>query len=155
MLPLFIQMTNTETSVDLVNEKAEYCNARYKFCVEYPIAILTDKLISDNGDGAVLFTENDDLLVTVSGSWNVSKKDSWELYDDFIAERLELNPESQVRYSIVEEDYYEVVYLLDGRYFYQKLFNKGGKQIILQIEVSKDNYTSLKEMRNSINIDFS
>lgn len=154
ILPLFLQKEQVFTPVEPVEEIARYCNSRFDFCVEYPASTLSNKLISDNGDGIFLATSNDELNVFVSGSWSVSNKDTWGLYDDFIAEKLERSSEGQVRYCIVRNNYYEVVYFLNDKCYYQKLIDRGGKHIVIQIEVSRAQYWQIQELRNKIELDW-
>lgn len=130
----------------------EYCNPRYDFCVNYPSTILENEIISDNNDGIILQSEDKNFVVTVSGSQNILRKDTWELYNEFVAEPLSKQPLSRVVYVIVRDNYYETSFIKNGRRHIQKLYNFGDKHIILDAEGSPDKYYSLRNIKENIEL---
>lgn len=63
-----------------------YCNERFEFCVEYPNGIFTETLYSDNGDGVILTTKNDQLQMTISGMHNPEDRSTEEVMDEILSE---------------------------------------------------------------------
>ena len=154
IFPFFLQKETNTITVKPEEVIKTYCNPRFDFCVEYPSNVLSNVILSDNADGVILTTEPADVNVVVSGGWSVSVRNSWDLYNDFIERKLEDYSEIRIRYSIVRNSYYEVVYFLDEMYYYQKLINKGNKHVVMQIEVPSDKYSMIKKLRKQIDLEW-
>ncbi len=48
-----------------------YCNTRFDFCVSFPDNIFTEKELSTNGDGAIFSTPNNEIVMNISGEYDV------------------------------------------------------------------------------------
>ena len=133
---------------------SEYCNARYFFCVEYPDTLLPNKTISDNGDGIILSSDDNEVVVTIAGSRSVLNRRTPDLYADFVADRITKDEDSRVIYEIVDRKYYEVSFIDGAYHYYQKLFHQGNKYVIYQIvtPVGKDH--KIDKIRNHLSVNF-
>ena len=57
--------------IDSLVETDRYCNVRFNFCIDFPKNIFTQKELSNNGDGAVFSSPNKELVMNISGEFNV------------------------------------------------------------------------------------
>lgn len=61
---------NTQPTTTFKNS-AEYCNARYDFCVEYPENLFTSEIVTTNLDGVYLESLDQQVTLTAYGEYNV------------------------------------------------------------------------------------
>ena len=152
VFPFFIQKSEEPiiTYPDLPN--IEYCNSRYNFCIEYSPSTLPKKLISDNGDGIILYSKNNTEKVSISGSWSVLNWDCWQLYEDSVTKKIKESPDSRLIYGIVTPEYYEASFIDGDLHFYRKLYHLGSKYIEVQIIVPKGQKDRINEIREEIEL---
>jgi len=134
--------------------KESYCNSRYHFCVEFDPSILPMHEVSDNNDGIILYSNNKDISVTISGSLDILDTDTKRLYEDFIGEWMINNQDGRILYEVIKPQYYEVSFIDQDYQYYQKLYTRGDYQLIYQIEVPIDQQTEIDAIKNSLDISF-
>lgn len=142
------------TSPDLLITDGEYCNTRYYFCATYPDTLLPIKLISDNGDGVILRTADDQVVVTLAGSRSILNRNTPELYDDFVSEWMTNNDDGRIVSHTIEIPYYEVSFIDGKQHYYQKLFHRGNKYLIYQIVTPIEEAHRIDKVRKHLDISF-
>jgi hypothetical protein len=99
-----------------------YRNSRYGFYIYYPEELIPNRR-PVNGDGQA-FTSQDSLLrLTVFGSNLVMEEEIQQLYRDCMN-----NIAGEITYSVLEENYFVLSWLIGDSVYYQKSFVGAGSQ---------------------------
>jgi len=118
---------------------AEYCNARYEFCINYPAEYFDDTKRADNADGIILKSEDELVRLAISGSYNVL---DWSLEDIYLQTFEEIAKDEDavnlVDYSI-EENMHDCVYEFKDYFLYMKTILLEEKYVTVRLEVNKSN----------------
>ena len=131
LLPLF--MSEEESPSVTIKVDKEYCNPRFNFCVQYPDSLLPIHVVSENNDGIILKSKDQSIVVSVSGFRSINGRDTWDLYDDFVASELADNTNSRILYEIIENSYYKTSFIVGNYRYFQTLYHRGNKYVIYQI----------------------
>lgn len=151
-LPFF--MTKAEVPEPKYEIDSEYCNARYLFCLEYSDTLLPYKVIGDNGDGVILKSADAEMVMTVSGSRSVFGRDTRALYNDFVLTPMLNKGVSEIIYEIIDRDFYEVSFIDDSKYYFQKLMLRGNEFVILQITAPANEASQIDKVKNNMSLTF-
>ena len=102
-----------------------YSNGRFGFTLVYPGSIFRQKILSDNGDGIILYNQDKSLELRAYGSWYA------ESISDSYHDELQWAKESnkRVTYKVLKKNWYVLSGINDQKQtiFYQKSYFKEGK----------------------------
>ena len=146
----FIISDRAENAIDT----AKYCNARFQFCVEYPIDILSDKIISDNGDGIILRSKEEQVSATFLGSWNVENKTPKELYQLYVGKKVNRDSDSELVFKEISEKDFEVSFIDGAFQVYERLYVLDDKFLLFQIKAPEKQKNRIYIVRGKLKITF-
>ena len=118
-LPLLFVGVRKE-SKSYSHSKAQYCNTRFEFCVNYPAPLLPEQRVSDNDDGVILKTTDRSSQVSVYGSFNVFKWTPKDLFEFTIKELPGGGGDIKVLTSLFGDDFYECAFLHGTSQYYHR-----------------------------------
>lgn len=146
----FFALPPAETSLD----KKEYCNARFDFCVQYPVELLPQQYKATNGDGARWTNEDQSIQLSVAGFHNVEGWDI-EAINQFFFDQLIRKDASVHLTAIYTDDTYgwTKMRIADKiQYFSVRLL--ANSYVTTLITVTEDAPKRLEEVRESLDISF-
>lgn len=109
-----------------------YCNARFKFCIDYPKDTIYPQPESTNGDGRVFKNKEGDKVLTVYGRWAMNTNgDDMTLAQQYDSDlhgddEPEGNNDRTITYQKLGKDYFVISGYQDKKVFYQKTILKEG-----------------------------
>lgn len=154
VFPFFMTEENKSEPLPNFAPDTKYCNTRFHFCTEFPDTLLPTRLVSDNHDGIILRSSDDEVVVTIAGSRDVMNRDTWDLYDDFVGEWMTDNDDGQIIYEIIQRPSYRVSSIDGDRQYWQKLYHLGNKYVIYQIVAPKNERQRINQIRDNLTISF-
>jgi formylglycine-generating enzyme required for sulfatase activity len=98
------------------DEYAEYVNSRFGFSIRYPSKLLVPRGESGNGDGQGFISQDKQTKLSAYGSHTLL---GGTLKDDFEKE-LQANPNSQITYRVLRNNWYVISGTDRGLIFYRK-----------------------------------
>lgn len=125
-------------------ELISYHNDRFNFVLMYPASLFNKKVLSDNGDGATLYNQDESLELRAYGSFYGNT--IMEAYRDELQWAKESN--DRVTYKILKKNWYIISGVNDQKQtiFYQKTYFKDGKSSSFRLTYpisNKKQYDSL------------
>ena len=94
---------------EVMAQKEVYCNDRFSFCLQYPSTVLSQSAASANGDGVVLYTDNEQLMVNVSGIHNLLNTSIEDEYNLFLEHLKNEKPLFEIYSSNLEKDQFTIL----------------------------------------------
>ena len=162
-LPLFlIQSSTTEeatTSKSAVStfagKSAAFCTPRFSFCLDYPYALLSNKVESDNGDGIDLYSDDASIQVSAYGSNNVYDWDAKEIIDYNLQEYA--SEGATVKILSIEEgiNRASVTFKFDGYLHYQEIQLMNDHYLVLNLSLKDENEVTLELLKSSVSLQVS
>ncbi|MBK9018179.1 MAG: hypothetical protein IPM82_31315 [Saprospiraceae bacterium] len=145
VLPLFIGFSSRNTA-DTSNDH-DYCNARFDFCLNYPTAVFTQTVNSDNDDGISLSSADGLLNAQVYGVYNVEDASILNLYQELVDKLAGMNKRVEVVSSDVNITSYEATFRGDKEVqYYRTVLQPNNVIVTLMIAVP----TGMEEMLHSL-----
>lgn len=140
---------------DEIVEFTEYCNARFDFCIEYPVNILLPNPAPANQDGREFISANDNIEVAAFGMYRINE--SLADYFEQIQEVITYKPENQLFETILTDSYFMITGFVDGKMYYQKTFLEDNKfvSLIIESEIAPKQTPSLADLQSEIISSFS
>lgn len=120
-----------------------YCNNRYSFCVNYPSQIFTEMHLASNGDGIILHTKKEDIIVRANGNYNVMNWTIEEELENFLQIMNERSAGSmkQLRKE-VNNGSFEILLESGGALLYKRCILSQDHFISFSIELNRLGITS-------------
>jgi hypothetical protein len=98
----------------------KYCNARFDYCVEYPVGFLSPQGEADNADGQAFLSKDAVVSMKVWGSNNVLNESLEQRYNEDLQSGRNGKPKRFITYKIIKQNYYIVSGREGKQIFYQK-----------------------------------
>jgi hypothetical protein len=116
----------------------KYCNARFDYCVEYPIGFLSPQGEADNADGQAFLSKDAVVSMKVWGSNNVLNESLKQRYYEDLQGGKNGKLQRVITYRIIKQNYYVVSGREGKRIFYQKtsLANDMFKTLLFEYPVT-------------------
>lgn len=159
-LPLFlIQSSTTEESISskkdvitFAGKTAAFCTPRFSFCLEYPHALLTNKVESDNGDGIDLYNNDASIQVSAYGSNNIYGWDAREIIEYNLQEYAKEG--AAVKIKSIEEGLQSafVTFTYNGYLHYQEIQLMDNYYLVLNLSLEDENDVSLELLKSSVSL---
>ena len=106
--------------LNLQSQEEVYCNNRFNFCMRYSSEMFGQKVLSENGDGLELHSVDGNVILKVSGIYNVLSStidEEFELFKEYLKRQ---EKEFKIFSSVIDSDQF-VVYASSGdAIYYQK-----------------------------------
>lgn len=132
-----------------------YCNARFDFCVNFPEALFTKQISSDNDDGIRLTSADGKVRVDVSGAYNVG---NWSVVDmyEFALNDIDADHPEKVKHfgHEIGKTYYEATFEYGNElYFSRTVLHHNNTYITLTIAVPADMEGLLDSLKDEVQLD--
>ncbi|MBI1226729.1 MAG: hypothetical protein GC192_15955 [Bacteroidetes bacterium] len=149
LLPFFIGFSS-KNAVDFSSGGNEYCNARFDFCLQYPTAIFTHQINSDNADGVSLFSDDGMINAKVYGAYNIVGTSMEDFYQEMVTELSTKNKKIVVLKNDVNKTNYEATVQGDKTIVYYHAMQQDNNVVVtLTVSVPK----GMEEMLHSLQKD--
>lgn len=143
------QQKSSSTGTVAEQSLDSYCNARFKYCIDYPANLLTAQPESDNGDGRIFTDKDGTEVLRVYGSLNINdltvaaqfKKHLSGNSDEPVASR-------KVTYQRLLDSSYVISGIENEKFFYQRTILKDGafvSAICKMDSTKKDSFSKLSK----------
>jgi hypothetical protein len=116
----------------------KYCNARFEYCVEYPVGFLSPQGEADNADGQAFLSKDAVVSMKVWGSNNVLNEGLKQRYNEDLQGGKNGKPQRFITYKIIKQNCYIVSGHEGKRIFYQKtsLVNDTFKTLLFEYPIT-------------------
>lgn len=155
LLPLVIGFSSRNATIasgtgHAADNDHTYCNARFDFCLQYPDAIFTQSVKSDNDDGISLYSEDGLMRAKAYGAYNIEGATMEGLYQMLVNELATTNSNLVIMSNDVGKTAYEATFLGDKEMYYYRIVTHPDN-IILTLMIAVPN--GMEEMLHSLQKD--
>jgi hypothetical protein len=131
-----------------------YCNALFHFCIQYPASLFSERLVYDDQSGILLKTADGLSQVEIRGSACQPCGSPSEVFRETIAKNTLSGNQPLIISTLFGDDFYEVLFVSEGRNFFQKCNFVAGGYVLEEISVPVNRPQLLARAREDVVVNF-
>ena len=133
----------------------QFCSQRFSYCLDYPASMFSKTYISPKEDSLVFTTLDTYGQVSVISTASDHKLDSHQAFDQRMRALSGTTGEAPLVLSIINgDDYYEVNFLFDARWYHQKAGFYRTHDVLFSLQVPVNRPELMMRLNEDVRIVF-
>ena len=136
-----------------IRSSQQYCNERFGYCLDYPASLFPFTYFSPDEDSLVFFTADSIGTFSVISTITEQKQDSHLAFEQRLRALTAPSGPPNILSIINGDDYYEVSFLYDGRWYRQKAGFFQNHDVLFTIRVPVNRTDLMVRMKEDVSIE--